>query len=424
MRLHYQRIFMLIVFLASLSVASMAAAQGKFKLAEGARGNMCLECHETFSDVMKKKHIHSPLAEGNCTGCHSPHTTDHGRLMAADANSICQRCHEDIVPQDAASTHQVVLEGNCTLCHDPHASNNRNNLVEAGSALCFGCHVELGEDIADNRYPHAPVQQDCLTCHNPHASQENENLLTASAPALCVECHDTSKGTFKDLHMGYPVETADCSSCHNPHGSGQKSILHDVVHEPVSNRMCKQCHNAPDSAEPLALLRDSYELCQGCHYDMVNETFNQERIHWPLVDGTGCINCHSPHASSVTGLLEKPMLDLCGTCHADTVSRQERSQTPHPPIAEGECATCHSVHSSNNMFLLNNASSFELCGECHEWQTHSTHPIGEGIVDPRNRNMELDCMSCHRTHGTEYKHFIYYETINDLCVQCHTKYRR
>ncbi len=417
-------IFVFFAVLAVLGTATIAAAQDKFKLAPGARGAMCLQCHVDFKEKMEKKYIHTPLQEGNCTGCHSAHTSNHGQLMAADAKRICQTCHMDIVPEGAMSTHQVVLEGNCTLCHDPHSADNRNNLIAAGSELCFGCHSELGEQIAANEFPHAPVKQDCLTCHNPHASSDTPKLLTASAPALCVDCHDTTKGTFKSIHMDYPVADSNCSSCHNPHGSNQKAILYNVVHEPVSKRMCKQCHEAPDSAEPFALVKDSYELCQGCHYDMVNETFNKERIHWPVVDGTGCINCHSPHASSVTGLLESEPLELCGSCHADTIARQERSQTPHPPIAEGQCSACHSVHSSNNPFILKKPSTFNLCGECHEWQTHSTHPIGEDVVDPRNPNLELDCLSCHRTHGTEYKHFIYYETINDLCVQCHTKYRR
>jgi predicted CXXCH cytochrome family protein len=65
-----------------------------------------------------------------------------------------------------------------------------------------------------------------------------------------------------------------------------------------------------------------------------------------------------------------------------------------------------------------------MCAQCHEWQTHSTHPIGEKFADPRNKNVTLQCLSCHRSHGTEYKHFIYYDTTNDLCIQCHTQYRR
>jgi len=424
--MNFRTILILIAICSATLLANAAwpATDAELHLAKGARGKLCLSCHEAFKDRMNKKFVHTPLKEGECTGCHSPHTADHGRLLADNPDNICYTCHDSMLPTGAKSVHQVVTEGKCTQCHDPHSSDNKDNLLRAGSKLCFECHKDLGTKITSNKTKHAPVEKDCLTCHNPHASQDNTKLLTAQAPALCVKCHDPSKGTFKSQHVNYPVETANCSSCHNPHGSNSKGMLYDNVHQPLAKRMCKQCHEDPASATPFATLKAGYELCQGCHYDMVNETFNKDRLHWPLADKTGCLNCHSPHASSEKNLLEAPMIQVCGNCHSDTIARQERSLTKHQPIADGECASCHSVHSSNNQFILNEASTVDLCGQCHDWQTHSTHPIGKEVVDPRNPNLTLDCLSCHRTHGTQYKQFLYYETVNDLCIQCHSKYRR
>jgi predicted CXXCH cytochrome family protein len=399
-------------------------AQGKYKLKTGAKGEICLTCHVTFKETLKKKFIHTPLAEGDCTGCHSPHTSDHEGLMAADPNVICSTCHDDIAPAGAVSTHQVVAEGKCVLCHDPHASDHKMNLIKAGSALCFECHKNLGEQIADNKFPHAPVTKNCLTCHNPHASEAKAKLLTDEAPALCLKCHKTGKASFKRLHVNYPVEKADCSSCHNPHGSSTAAILYDNVHQPVSKKMCNQCHAEPTASAPFALKKSGFEVCQGCHYELMTDALNKKRVHWPLVDKTGCINCHAPHASKEPGLLKGSMLDICGSCHTDTLARQERSQTKHPPIADGECASCHEPHGSNDLFLMNQASILDVCSDCHEWQSHSTHPIGEEVMDPRNRNLTLQCASCHRTHGTEYKDFIYTEVTKDLCVLCHVQYRR
>jgi len=405
-------------------MTAFGATNAELKLAKGARGELCLSCHEAFKAKMKKPFVHTPLKQGDCTGCHNPHTADHGKLLAASPDQICYSCHDNLTPTGAKSTHQVVVEGKCTLCHDPHSADNKNNLVRAGSKLCFECHKELGDAIAKSKVKHAPVEQDCLSCHNPHASEKNLFLLKSSPPGLCIKCHNPEKGTFKSQHVNYPVERANCASCHNPHGSNAQSMLYDNVHEPLKKRMCKQCHADPSSPEPFATLKDSYELCQGCHYDMMNDTFNKDKLHWPLVDKKGCINCHSPHASSQSSLLEAPMLQVCGKCHADTIARQERSETKHQPIADGECTTCHSVHSSNNRFILNEPSTLDVCGQCHEWQNHSTHPIGKDFVDPRNPNLTLDCLSCHRTHGTEFKRFLYTENINDLCVQCHSKFRR
>ncbi|MFA5700294.1 MAG: cytochrome c3 family protein [Desulfuromonas sp.] len=410
--------------IAGLAAVADVQAANPYNLAAGARGKLCLTCHEDFSKTMQKKHIHTPLAQGDCTGCHSPHAADHGKLLAADKSQICFSCHEGLVPEGAASSHLAVSEGNCVACHDPHSSDYKMNLIKPAGELCLGCHADFGLKIKQNKFPHSPVSDDCMICHTPHASADNPNLLNTNVPELCLGCHDADKKTFKSQHMNYPVEQANCSSCHNPHGSSTQSMLYDNVHEPLSKRMCKQCHADPTAAQPFETLRDGFELCQGCHYDMVNDTFNKQRIHWPLVDKTGCLNCHSPHASAEANLMKAPMKQVCGSCHGDTIARQERSLTKHQPINDGECSICHDPHSSNNAFILTEPSNINLCGQCHDWQIHSTHPIGAEVVDPRNPNLTLDCLSCHRTHGTEYPHFIYYETINDLCVQCHTKFRR
>lgn len=406
--------------LGSLSVQ----AAGKYKLKPGAQGKLCLECHVAFGDKMKSKHVHTPLADGDCTGCHNPHASNHGKLMAGPADSICYNCHEQAVPEGAKSAHQPVAAGECVSCHDPHASNNPANLVEGGSKLCFSCHQELGEKIAANKYGHAPVEQNCQRCHKAHASEQGENLLVAEQPGLCLECHRADTSGFKKSHVNYPVENGRCTACHDPHGSSTPVILANNVHSPISKQMCNQCHNEPNSAQPFGLKKPGFELCQGCHYQMINDSFAKNRLHWALVDESGCINCHSPHASNEPGLLKAPMKSVCGSCHSDTLARQERSVTKHQPIEDGECTTCHSPHASDNLFLQESASTVETCAACHDWQTHSTHPIGADVIDPRNPNITLDCLSCHRTHGTEYKHFLYYPEIQGLCVQCHTQYRR
>ncbi len=424
MRLRETIVVLFLVGVTLCFSSAIAQAEGKFKLKPGATGKLCLSCHTAFSAKMEAKHIHTPLVEGDCTGCHNPHASNHGLLMAGDADSICYKCHDNVVPEGAVSAHQVAAEGKCVSCHDPHSSDYPANLVKGGNELCFNCHQELGEKIISNKYGHSPVKKSYLNCHNPHASEKNVGLLKAEEPALCLSCHKTDSSGFKKRHMNYPVEQGRCTSCHDPHGSNSGAILADNVHAPIKNKMCNQCHNEPDSAQPFAVKKNSFELCQGCHYEMINETFSKNRLHWPLVDKTGCINCHTPHASSEPGLLRDSMVDVCGSCHSDTLARQDRSQTKHQPISEGQCTVCHSPHASNNLFLQKEASNIASCAQCHDWQTHSTHPIGAEVIDPRNPNLEVDCLSCHRAHGTEYKSFLYYQEIQSLCVQCHTKYRR
>jgi predicted CXXCH cytochrome family protein len=118
------------------------------------------------------------------------------------------------------------------------------------------------------------------------------------------------------------------------------------------------------------------------------------------------------------------MVVACGGCHADTIQRQELSPTKHKPINEGECTSCHDPHSSNAPLNFIKADRIELCGTCHDWQKHATHPIGVEKKDPRNKNLTLECMSCHRAHGTGAKHLLPYPKVTDLCTKCHEQYRR
>jgi DmsE family decaheme c-type cytochrome len=418
-------LFLALVAVCILGImASVGAQENKFRLKPGAQGKNCLNCHVTFQDKLKQPSVHTPVKAGECASCHNPHASSHGKLLAADPNKICFTCHPDVVSEKARSSHKVVAEGNCIKCHDPHAAKNKFNLLEAGNNLCFGCHKDIGDTVTKVKFKHNPVERGCLNCHNPHASQQAAMLLKEDVPALCLKCHKTGTPAFQKQHMNYPVAKARCTSCHDPHGSDKAGVLFTNVHRPVANKMCNQCHEDPASPKPFATKKTGYELCRGCHSTMVNEAFSKNRIHWPVVDKTGCIHCHNPHAGPVKGLLKAKMIDLCGECHADSIERQKRSQTKHAPIKDGMCTTCHAPHASDNVFLFQQASTIDLCMSCHNYAKHSTHPIGGKALDPRNNNVMVQCTSCHGTHGTENKHMLYYPTATELCVQCHVEHRR
>ncbi len=432
------------LFLGLVLVFSVAyAQQNKFKLKPDAKGKLCLECHDNFKEKLKNPFIHTPVKTGECSECHNPHTSSHGKLLDADPNKICNKCHEGIVPKDFKSVHEVVMKGNCVKCHDPHASKNKFVLLKAGNELCFGCHKNIGDAVTKAKFKHNPVEKGCVNCHNPHGSSRGKFLLKNDMVALCVSCHKTDQSNFVRQHMNYPVAKADCSSCHDAHGSNRAGILFDNVHTPVANRACTQCHEASTSPTPFNTKRAGFELCRGCHSSMINEAFNKNRIHWPLVDKVGCLNCHEPHASSQKKLLMGDMKSLCGKCHSDTMESQAKlagkemrenaaakkgevikGALTHIPIQEGDCGACHSSHASDSVFLLKQPSAIELCGACHDWLKHTSHPMGEKIADLRNKNLKMDCLSCHRSHGTGYRYLIPFSTVTDLCVQCHKQYKR
>ena len=430
--------------LASLLAALAAHGQNKFRLKPGADGQVCLNCHSGMAEKLKSKFVHTPVKKGNCADCHSPHTSAHGKLLSASPDALCRTCHTKVIPEKAASVHKVVVEGNCVKCHDPHASNNKANLLKTGNELCVSCHKALGDTIAKVAFKHMPVSTDCMGCHNPHASDKASDLLKSPVPALCIQCHKPDSPRFKQQHLNYPVARANCVSCHDPHGSNVAGILFDTVHPPVASKRCNQCHDAATADKPFATRRAGFELCRGCHSTMMNETFSKNRIHWPLVDRTGCLSCHEPHAARQKKLLKVAGAELCGQCHRDTIDRQvklgekaaqekaatagrvrvEKGALAHEPVQGGNCLACHQPHASDSAGLMRQASVVEGCGACHDWLKHNSHPMGEKYRDTRNKNLPVDCLSCHKAHGTGYRHMITFPTPTELCVQCHKQLRR
>lgn len=423
MRRRYQRIFLLLGVIGLLVALSPAYSQEKFRLKPGASGKLCLTCHANFGEKLKNKFVHTPVKTGQCSGCHNPHASAHGKLLQADTNEICNSCHGRMVGESALSAHQPTVEGKCVSCHDPHASANRFNLVKGGNKLCFECHADMSERTAKLEFPHSPAKSSCLNCHNPHASDNGKSLLASNEPSLCLACHQTDKPVFARLHMNYPVANQRCTTCHDPHGSDRAAILYDNVHMPVANKMCNQCHEEPTSRNPFETRKKGYELCGGCHSNMVNESFGKNRIHWPMVSAEGCLSCHNPHASTQKLLLKDSMINLCGNCHSDTAEGMNSAKVQHPPVKAGTCSSCHSPHASEEGFLLKEPTP-DICGRCHDWKkTHPVHPIGEKVVDPRNRNLSVDCPSCHQSHGSENQYMTHFDYSTDLCVQCHIRFK-
>jgi predicted CXXCH cytochrome family protein len=416
----------IILMLAILPAALTASAEDRtlqFRLKPGANGAVCLGCHTDFAETVKKAYVHTPVKKNDCAGCHNPHTSSHGKLLAEEPNRICATCHGSVVPAKAASVHKPVAEGKCTGCHDPHASAFPKNLVREGNALCFGCHKSMEASVGKAKYRHAPVSRSCLACHLSHASQKNPTLLKGEVPGLCLGCHKVETPQFLKKHMNYRVGKSNCTSCHDPHGSDSPGMLLSTVHRPVQNRQCGQCHEEP-SGDTIALKKNGMELCKSCHAGMISGVMEKNRQHWPLFSKKSCLSCHSPHAAPRKGLLRESTLTLCGSCHADTLKRQDHSATEHPPVKEGECSACHDPHGSDNPFFFIKPTIPDLCGTCHDWQKHSTHPVGEKFRDPRNKNLSVQCLSCHRSHGTEYKHLIPFSATTELCTQCHDQYKR
>jgi predicted CXXCH cytochrome family protein len=234
------RYVLLFVLSVGLIWASTAFGADKFKLKPGAKGKICLKCHEDFKKTLERTHLHPLLKDGECAACHDPHTSWHEELLAEKTTTLCIGCHAKVLPDKTRSSHDVVQTGDCKKCHDAHGSQNPSILLKPGKELCVECHEDVGNQVKTSRFRHRPLQtqKGCLTCHNPHASEKFDALLHNEAPGLCTKCHETNKGSFKNKHMNYSVADSNCVSCHDPHGSSRKGMLFDDAHVPVKKKQC------------------------------------------------------------------------------------------------------------------------------------------------------------------------------------------
>lgn len=233
---------------------------------------LCLECHEEFVGVMKRKHAHPPALE-NCTNCHNPHNAKFRKLLRNETRVQCTTCHTEIkkIMDTASVQHEALNIGaQCTNCHNPHASSVEKLLRQLPFDLCISCHNR--DDVTDakgkklqnmktlldnNKEWHGPVAaKDCSGCHQPHGS-DHFRLLMADYPPefyapydprryeLCLTCHQeeafstaqtTTLTSFRNgatnlhyVHLHQAGRGRTCRACHEVHASKQANHIREGV---------------------------------------------------------------------------------------------------------------------------------------------------------------------------------------------------
>lgn len=303
---------------------------------------LCFNCHETSRDMMLEDFVHTPVSDGNCTGCHDPHQTDYRFSLKGNASELCFNCH-DKAKFDNEYVHGPIAVGDCNACHNPHASANEHQLNAPANEICFLCHKEQS-DMMNKRHLHKPVEEKCTNCHNPHANNA-KFLLPQDPPGLCLSCHE---------------DLANYAQVSNPH-------------QPVSNGQCQECHQAHSSDNPRLFPVPQTELCFSCHTELGDYVAKQSFKHGPVEQGD-CNACHNPHGSEHYKILRKDFpkefytsydedkYAICFECHNADIAREQKTTTLtdfrnkdlnlhflHVNKKEKgrSCRACHQVHASN-----------------------------------------------------------------------------
>lgn len=355
--------------------------------------DVCITCHviesqnpEFRDDPLADRHFRS--AGARCGKCHDPHGAGNPKLLLADTQKLCARCHGDRGTMEGI--HPAFEEGSCAACHDPHFSGFPNQLKGRVPEVCAACHDEGTEVSADRVHP--PVAEDhaCATCHDPHTG--GNALLRTPVPELCGQCHED------EVAQGHGEDLEDCTQCHDPHGDLDRVLArgdfsencrecHDEVgDEPVRHEAldegCPTCHD-PHTPRDRRLVKAQPDLCADCHE--VPRPEGDRALHPALEDG--CTGCHGPHGGAREKLLASGPPELCLECHDDP---RENGEEIHPALEEG-CFACHDPHVGFFPGVLA-APQAELCTECHEVEPHAPEA--------------KPCSACHDPHASDEPHFL------------------
>ncbi|WP_022852417.1 cytochrome c3 family protein [Thermodesulfatator atlanticus] len=261
--------------------------------------SLCFNCHE--KEMFTQKHMHGPVATGDCIACHSPHASDYKALLMAppEKGQVCFECHQDRKEDFTMKFVHDPAQEDCSQCHDPHSSPYRFQLIKQKEKLCATCHQELTPEIftaMNEKYPHKPVKNgDCVACHRPHSSNY-ELLLANDLTTLCFNCHVDLGDYIKESKFKHgPVQTGDCIACHNVHGSQYVSLLVKyfppkfyIDYKPENYDLCFACHNKDIARNKLTNVLTNFR----------DGEFNLHYLHVHRKKGRTCIACHDPHASN------------------------------------------------------------------------------------------------------------------------------
>lgn len=297
----------------------------------------------------------------------------------------------------------------------------RQNDEGTGNCTNPGCH----NNLIEKSVIHSPIQDGCEYCHeksgNVHPGAEgNEFTLVKAPPELCEVCHE-SKKSEKVVHE--PVAEGECLQCHSPHSSPNQFLLkessivklcedcHDsdmwnnkTKHQPVSDGACLNCHNPHQSNFPQLLVSKLPELCFNCHNKEKNE-YNMADVHPPFEDN--CLDCHAVHGSENSNLLTAKLPDICFSCHEE-LQNSLKKKTVHQAIREGQlCLNCHNQHASGNDNLLKTEGQ-KLCFQCHgkvnpleaEQSVNIQKKVSEKFV--HEPIVSDGCSDCHTPHASDY----------------------
>ena len=320
--------------------------------------------------------------------------------------------------------------------------------AQSEDCVSAGCHDQL----LNKSVIHPAAEEDCFSCHestgNPHPDSLTTGFkLVAQIPDLCYECHDR-KDNLPVVHE--PVKDGSCLDCHTVHASNSTGLLvveegesicascHEIessknIHPPYEDEDCMSCHAPHHSLREALLIEDIPTLCFNCHDDLHDLLKNAQYVHAPFEEE--CLSCHAPHISKNKNLLLQKPNSLCFECHeeAEVDSTKLKPYTVHGGLKKSApCLNCHTPHASNMEAVLKKETP-ELCLTCHNRGSPEIGNIKDKLRNAKVIHAPIEdegCLVCHNVHEEKFPFLLvdyypatfYAENKPEnfaLCFECH-----
>ncbi len=462
-----------VILFIALFVPQVRAAKHPVPLDAKTDDATCLQCHE---DKTKGKVVH-PAVQMGCLSCHFVRGSgDDTRVVLKHARvaTLCFTCHEDKQPLKAKGDVHPPAKADCLKCHNAHVSPNAHLLLKETSGgdkenLCLSCHKQ-GLEVPKGGSRHAALDMGCSSCHTTHKTgergkQEFAYHLTKSTPALCLDCHDPKDQKLSEAHANQPFAAADCIECHNPHQSSAPKLMQASLHAPFAGgkESCATCHQAAKDGKVVLTQADSKALCVTCHEEQAKK-IEAAKVAHPGAQGD-CVACHSPHAGKSARFLKPDGVQACTACHSEQADMLASKKSLHDPVFKQRCSICHEAHGGSRAALLRDDVD-NVCLSCHAPDARAlkaqdgnsesilgktvvlpagyvararrielvngrighpvpAHPV-KGVMDPRNQNKQVTCVSCHNPHAGKTKKLLVSAdgSFKALCQECHAEFRK
>ena len=250
------------------------------------------------------------------------------------------------------------------------------------------------------------------------------SLIAAGRPPVVSQT--ASAAAPAQAPSGAYVGDDTCVACHDSEGKSLQQSLHGKaqnVRTPAAktNQACETCHGPgrehSETGDKTKIrvfttisARAASETCISCH-DRGTHASWKGSMH--EARNLSCVTCHSIHSpkSEKAQLKTVSVIQTCATCHKTEVAKVQRFG--HMPVREGkmDCTTCHNPHGSTNVRMLKVGNSVnEMCVSCH------TEKRGPYLWE--HAPVREACNTCHDPHGSNNER-MQVAKLPMLCQRCH-----